>query len=235
MRILSIAALAAVLAIAVAFAGVGRPGAAHGSSDPAVRTITVNGSGTARGAPDTALFTFGVDTQGATAKSALAASSAKMRGIIAALRRAGIAKADLRTQDISVYPRRNDSGVLEGFSASGSVSATVRQLWKAGAVVDAAVGAGADVTSSPQFDRSSRAGLTRLALREAFADARAKAETLAEQAGAQLGEVRRIDEQGSPPQPQPYLDTLALRAAETPVEPGTQNVQASLTVTFSLS
>ncbi len=235
MKILSIAALAVALATAVAFAGVGRPGAAHGSSTPAGRTITVNGSGTARGAPDTAAFTFGVETQGATAKSALAANAAQMRSVIAALRREGLARADLRTQDISVYPRRNDSGVLEGFSAGGSVSATVHRLSKAGAVVDAAVAAGADETSGPQFDRSSRAGLTRLALREAFADARAKAETLAEQAGARLGEVQRIDEQGSPPQPQPYFDAVALRAAETPVEPGTQNVQASVTVTFSLS
>jgi uncharacterized protein len=235
MKILSIAAVAAVLAAAVAFAGVGRPGAAHSSATPAGRTITVNGTGTARGAPDTALFTFGVETQGATAKAALTASSAKMRGIIAALRREGIARADLRTQDISVYPRRSDSGVLEGFSASGSVSATVHRLSKAGAVVDAAVSAGADETSGPQFDRTSRAGLTKLALRDAFADARAKAETLAEQAGAQLGDVRRSDEQGSPPQPQPYFDAVALRAARTPVEPGTQNVQASVTVTFSLS
>ena len=235
MKILTIAALAAALATAVAFAGVGRPSAAHGSSAPAERTITVNGTGTARGAPDTVVFTFGVETQGATAKASLAASSAKMRGIIAALRREGIARADLRTQDISVYPRRSDSGMLEGFSAGGSVSATVRHLSKAGAVVDAAVAAGADETSGPLFDRSSRAGLTRLALREAFADARAKAETLADQAGAQLGEVRRIDEQGSPPQPQPYFDAVALKAAATPVEPGTQNVQASVTVTFSLS
>ena len=233
MKILSIAALAAVLLTAAAFAGVGRPGAAHSSGTPAGRTITVSGTGTARGAPDTALFTFGVETQGTTAKAALAAGAAKMRSIIAALRHEGIARADLRTQDVSVYPRRSDSGALEGFSASNSVSATVRQVAKAGSVVDAAVAAGADDTSGPEFDRSSRAGLTRLALRDAFADARAKAEVLAEQAGAQLGDVQRIQESGSAePGPMPLY---AAEAARTPIEPGTQDAQASVTVTFSLS
>jgi uncharacterized protein len=233
MKIVWITALAAALAIAIALAGVGRPGAAHGSAAESVRTITVNGSGTARVAPDEAVFSFGVESDGGTAQAALAANGARMSRVIAALRRAGVAKPDLRTQDVSVYPRRSESGGVDGFTAGASVSATVRRLGRAGAVVDAAVAAGANETSGPAFDRSSRSALYRRALRAAFADARAKAQTLSREAEAGLGGVRRIDE-GAPTQPV-YPAVYTAEAARTPVEPGTQEVQATVTVTFALA
>jgi uncharacterized protein YggE len=235
MKLASIAALAVLVAVAIALSGVGRPGTAHGSAAPSVRTITVNGSGTGRLAPDEAVFSFGVESDGTTARAALAANAAQMRRIIAALRRTGIARADLRTENVSVYPRRSDFGAVEGFSASGSVSATVRRLSRAGAAVDAAVAAGANETSGPQFDRSSRTALYQQALRAAFADARAKAQTLAREAGAGLGGVRRIDE-SAPAAPQPvYQSTDAANLARTPIEPGTQETLATVTVTFSLA
>lgn len=234
MKTISIAALAAVLA-AVAAVAVVRPGSAHGTSDPAVRTVTVEGTATAKVVPDTATFTFGQETDGATAKAALAGNAAAMRRVISALLRTGIAKDDIQTQDVSVYPRRNENGDLVGFSASGSVAATVRRLAKAGAAVDAAVAAGADETSGPQFDRSSKSELTQKALRDAFVDARAKAETLAREAGASLGEARRIEESSQEPRAYPigaYADTMLAR---TPIEPGTQQASATVTVTFSLA
>src|SRR5437763_5117351 len=229
MKMVSIATLVAVLAGAVAVAVI-RPGAAHGSAPPSDRTVTVSGTGTAHGAPDTALFTFGVNTEGATAKATLAAHGAEMRRVIAALLRTGIARADIQTQDVSVYPRTTESGRVEGYSVNGSVTAKVRRLARAGAAVDAAVAAGANETSGPQFDRSSSSELTRHALDDAFADARAKAETLAKDAGASLGQVRRIDEATQAPQPVPIYS--AALAEKTPIEPGTQDLQATVTVTF---
>jgi len=234
MKTISIAALAAVLAAAIAVAVV-RPGTAHGTSEPAARTVTVEGSATARVVPDTATFSFGQETDGASAKAALADNAAAMRRVITALLRAGVAKDDIQTQDVSVYPRRNENGDVVGFSASGSVVATVRRLARAGAVVDAAVGAGADETSGPQFDRSSRSELTQKALREAFSNARAKAETLAREAGSSLGEVRRIEETSQEPQPVPIGVYRAAALDATPIEPGTQQASATVTVTFSLA
>jgi uncharacterized protein YggE len=185
--------------------------------------------------PDTALFTFGLETDGATAKSALAENSARMRRVITALLRAGVAKDDIQTQDVSVYPRRNDNNDVVGFSANGSVAATVRRrIAKAGAVVDAAVAAGASETSGPQFSRSGT-DLTQQALREAFANARTKAETLAREAGASLGEVRRIEESSQGPQPYPLGVYRAAALDSTPIRPGTQDARATVTVTFVLS
>ena len=233
MKIASIAALAALLATAVALAGIGRPTAAHGAASGDARTITVTGSGTARGVPDTAVFSFGVETDGATARSASAANAEAMRRVIAALVAAGVQRADLQTQDVSVYPRRDDSGASSGFTASGSVSATVRDITRAGKAVDAAVAAGGNQVSGPQLERSDRSGLYRQALRSAFADAKAKAQSLAEEAGAELGQVQRIHEDSSAAEP---VYPMAMRAeASTPVEPGTQEVQAAVTVTFALA
>jgi uncharacterized protein YggE len=233
MKTISIAALAAALTAALAVAVV-RPGSAHGSSEPSGRTVTVEGTATARAVPDTALFTFGLETEAATAKAALADNGGRMRRVIAALLRSGIAKDDIQTQDVSVYPRQNDNGQVVGYSANGSVGATVRRLPRAGAVVDAAVGAGATETSGPQFSRSGTE-LTRQALREAFANARAKAEALAKEAGASLGDVRRIEESSEAPQPVPLGVYRAAALDSTQIEPGTQEARATVTVTFSLS
>ena len=231
MKTISIVTIEAVLAAAGAVA-VSRPGAAHGTSDPSVRSVTVEGTATAKVVPDTALFTFGVETEAATAKAALADNGGRMRRVITALLRAGVAKEDIQTQDASVYPRQNDNGEVVGYRANGSVAATARRIAKAGAVVDAAVGAGATETSGPQFSPSGTE-LTQQALREAFSNARAKAETLAREAGASLGKVRRIEENAQAPEPVP-LYRAALDAA-TPIEPGTQEARATVTVTFSLS
>ena len=232
MKTISIAALAAVLAAAAAVAVV-RPGSAHGSSDPSVRSVTVEGTATAKVVPDTALFTFGLETKAATARAALADNGGRMRRVIAALLRTGVAKGDIQTQDVSVYPRQNDNGDIVGYSANGSVAATVRRLAKAGAVVDAAVGAGATETSGPSFSRSGTE-LTQQALREAFANAKAKAQALAGEAGASLGEVRRIEESSQAPEPVP-LYRAAVLDASTPIEPGTQQARATVTVTFMLA
>lgn len=231
MKTISIAALAAVLAAAGALVVVG-PGTAHGSAAPDVRTVTVSGTATARVVPDTALFTFGLETDGASAKAALADNGGRMRRVIAALLRSGVAREDIQTQAVSVYPRQNENGDVIGYSANGSLAATVRRLTEAGAVVDAAVGAGATETSGPQFSRSGTE-LSQQALREAFANARAKAEILARESGASLGEARRIEESAQAPEPVP-LYRAALEKA-TPIEPGTQQAQATVTVTFNLS
>jgi uncharacterized protein YggE len=234
MKTISIAAVAAALAAAVAVAVV-RPGAAHGTSEPSMRTVTVEGTATAPVVADTAMFTFGFDSEGSTATGALAENAAHMRRVISALLRVGVVKEDIQTQNVSVYPRQNDNGDVIGYSANGSVIATVRRLARAGAVVDAAVAAGANETSGPQFDRSSRSELKQNALREAFADARSKAAALAKESGASLGEVRRIEESAQMPQPYPMGDYAAVQLAKTPIEPGTQQARATVRVTFTLS
>ena len=235
MRLVQIGTVGALLAVGVAFAGVGRPESAQGSS-PDTRSVTVTGSGIVKAIPNEAAFTFGVSSTAATAQAAIAANAGKAHRVIAALRAAGVAKADLRTQDVSISRHWDENGREDGFTAHNGVQVTVRALARAGAVVDAAVAAGATETSGPTPDRGDRDELYRGALKAAFAEARAKAATLAGEADASLGRVTRIEEssQGGPP-PMPVYDRMALAKEPTPVEPGTEEVQATVTVTFSLA
>jgi uncharacterized protein len=234
-RLALIAALGGLLAAGVALAGVGRPGAAHGSPAPSGRGITVTGTGTALAVPDEASFSFGVQSSGATARAAQAANAERMAGVIAALKAAGVAARDLQTTDVSVMPDWSDDGSrVEGFRAHASVQAKVRRIARAGAVIDAAVAAGANESSGPSLDRADREAQYRTALRNAVAEARAKAEALAAEANVKLGPVVRVEE--GAPAPQPYYESAALAADRAaPIEPGTQETQATVTVTFSLA
>jgi uncharacterized protein YggE len=235
MRIVQIGVVAVVVALAVAFAGVGRPDSARGSS-PQSRSITVSGTANVDAVPNRAALVVGVSTDAATARAALAGNAEKAASVLDALRAAGVARADLQTADVSVSPRWGDNGKQDGFTAHTSVQVKVREVGKAGALLDAAVAAGATETSGPSFDRADRAQLYRDALKTAFADARLKAATLAGEAGASLGNVLRIEESPAYSGPQPlYGGAADMARAPTPVEPGTQQVQATISVTFGLA
>lgn len=231
MKIVQIGAAVAAITAAVAFAGVGRPDSARGSS-PETRSVSVTGTGSVDAVPNRAGLVVGVSSDGPRAGAALAANAEKAARVIEALRSAGVAKQDLQTADVSVSPRWSDRGEQDGFTAHSSVQVKVRDVGRAGPILDAAVAAGASETSGPSFDRGDRAELYRSALKAAFADARAKAATLAGEAGASLGQVLRIEESPAPSGPLPVY--AALEKAPTPVEPGTQEVQATIRVTFTL-
>jgi uncharacterized protein YggE len=204
-------------------------------ASPVGEGITVVGSGTANVVPDVADWSFGVHSEGETASAALSANAAAMRGVIAALRNAGLAKRDLRTDEVSLYPETADDGrTVTGYSASSMVTATVRKLGDAGRVVDAAVKAGANDVSGPSLRPSDTGAQYREAVDKAFDDARTHAEAIAAKAGVPLGAAVAIVESGAAaPGPIAY-DRAVVAADVAPVEPGTQQVSATLTVTFEI-
>lgn len=232
MRVVRIAAVAGFVLVVAALAGVGQPEPARGQeADGPDRSITTNGTGSVTTVPDRARFSFGVQAQARTASQALANADEQLRRVVAALRQAGVAAADLQTEQISLSPRTTeDGGEIDGYSAISSVSARIRELARAGAVVDAAVGAGANQVSGPMLTRSDEAQLYRGALRDAYADARVKAQALADAAGVTLGEATAVVEGGGGAIP--FAGDRAAEAAV--VEPGTQEIQATVTVTFSV-
>jgi len=234
MKPIRIAALVVAAAAVVAFAGVGRPDSAGGASKP-TGGITVTGTGTLTSVPDEATFTVGVQTQGSTAREALASNSEQMRRVIGAVRSAGVSKDDIQTQDVSVSANYSDGNQIDGYSASNSVLVTIRVLTRAGKVLDAASNAGANQVYGPSLSRSDQDALERKALRDAVGEARTKAEVLAKAAGVSLGGVTAITE-GSSGGAEPYYATdLRMAKADAPIEPGTQDIQASVTVTFAIA
>jgi uncharacterized protein len=200
--------------------------------------ITVIGSGTARAIPDVADWSFGVQADASTATAALEAAAKETRQIVAALRDAGVAKEDLRTEQVSLYPRTSNDGLsVIGYSASSSVFATVRELAKAGSVVDAAVGAGANQVSGPTLRVSDNRAQYRSAVDAAMDDARARAQALADKAGVTLGGPIAIVENGGgyPGPVYGAYDRAAAAESAVPIEPGVDQISASLTVTFAIT
>ena len=227
-------AAAFVLAVA-ALVGVAQPQQARGQeADGPDRSITASGLGSVTTVPDRAHFSFGVQAQSRTASQALEAADAQLGRVVAALRSAGIAQADIQTEQISLSPRTSEDGVqIVGYMAVSSVSVRVRNLDRAGPVVDAAVGAGANQVYGPSLTRSDQEAVYRSALKAAYADARAKAQALAEAAGVTLGAMTSTVEGGaSAPMP---LAAGRAEDAKATIEPGTQEIQASVSVTFAVS
>jgi uncharacterized protein YggE len=232
MRRLAILFLTTVtVAAVVAFAGVGRPEPAHGDSTQ-TDLVTTNGHGVVTAVPDEADVSAGVHTDAATAAQALSENARTANAVVDALRSAG--GTDLQTEEVSLYPQTDQQGDVTGYTAQNTVTAKAR-IADAGALIDAAVAAGANTVDGPTLDVSDSDALYRDALKKAVENARAKAVALADAGGFGLGPVTTVVEQGaaSPPVFQP-LAGAARAAGSTPVEPGTQDVTADVTASFTI-
>lgn len=239
MKSIRIVALALLGLAAIALAGVGRPEPAQSQAGDARRGITVNATGKVTAVPDTAELSLGVETQAGTARDALAQNSVQVRRVIDAVRAAGVSKDDLQTSQVSMWPQRSSDGrTVTGYVATNSISVEVDELAKAGDVVDAAVAAGANLAWGPTLSVEDREARYREALAKAVEQARVKAEALAEAAGVEVGRVTAVVEGGSTPEPPIYYaraEAAMDSAAPTPIEPGTQDIEATVTVTFAIA
>src|SRR6185295_14259508 len=172
------------------------------------------------GTPDVLRLDMSSEARASSVDTALAKASAAMRDVIRALRDGGVAAKDVRTAGLSVYPDYSYDGNqqrITGYIATESLSATLRDLNKAGQLVKRAVAAGGDTArvDGLQLDLEGDSELLVQARKQAFAEAKAKAETYAEAAGRGLGAVSSVSEQvdSSGPQPLSYraMDVAAAK------------------------
>jgi uncharacterized protein YggE len=221
------------LAVVVALLAGGADAATHAASS-STSTVTVTGNGTVTAVPDQASFSFTVQTKAATAAAALARNGNDTKAVIAAVEAAGVPEASIQTAQVSLDPVvSNDGTSIVAYTAFDTITVTKLAIAKAGSIVDAAVGAGATDVSGPSLELSAQDALYNKALKDAVANAKSKAQALADAAGRSLGEVVSIVEGGGAvPVPFPVGAT---KDASTPIEPGTQDVQATVTVTYALN
>ena len=219
----------------------GQANAAPEISDP-IKGITVQGLGKVTIRPDLATVNVSVQVTAATAAEAQSKASAAMTNVITAVKGQGVADADLATQWISLAPQYSYDSTgtappkILGYQASQSLTIKVRQIERSGPVIDAAVGAGANQVNGIAFsvaDPTNAAGQARTA---AVADARTRAASLASAAGVTLGTAVSITElSASAPVPIPYAYDKALGVSpETPVQPGTTDIEVDVQVTFAI-
>lgn len=211
-------------------------------------TITIEGVGEVTAPPDMAIVTSGVTSQGATARDALTANTADMAKLIETLKAAGIADRDIQTSGFSVNPNyvytqevdANGYSLpprINGYIVSNAVTIRVRDLAALGAVLDQSVTVGANTINGISFAVTDPAKLYEEARRNAFADARSKAELYATVAGVELDDIVSITESQGYGQPQPYMMRQAAdmaASAPVPVETGELTFTISVSVAWEL-
>ena len=228
-----------VLALALALSACARMGGGSGMAPhQRASTVTVTGTGSVTAAPDMAQISTGVVTQAPTAAGALAANSQAMERLLQALAAQGIAARDVQTTSLSVSPLRRQGRdgqppEITGYEVTNQVRVKVRDLSRLGRVLDQQVGQGANLVYGVQFGQQEPAPLLDEARRRAMADARRRAELYAAAAALKVGRVVAVQEAGAA-SPRPGLGARVAMAAAVPVAPGEQEVQASVTVTFTL-
>ena len=200
------------------------------------KLITVTGEATVSVAPDAAVIRIGVTSQEKTAREASEANAKQMTTVLAAIKGNGIAERDIQTSRLSLQPQYdpNKAGTarLTGFQANNQVTVRIRDIDKLPALLDRAIAAGANEMSGIEFVVSEQSKLLDDARNDAVTDAHRKAELFAKAAGAKLGHVVAITEEGSAAPPRPMQ---ALRASAAPIAPGEQNLKAMVTVSYELT
>lgn len=209
-------------------------------ADAPSRTITVNGSGSVTLSPDLARISIGVFTEGPDAAEAVEENNTQAQAVVDTLTDMGVSADDIRTTEFSIYPRRtfNEDGEPQEtfFEVRNTVFVTVRDLEMIGQVLGAAVDVGANNINSIQFDVADRSEGEADALQAAVADARSRAEVLAEAAEVDLGAAQSINTVLSGGIPQPFFARGALdeAAADVPVSPGQLEITAEVTVVYTM-
>lgn len=221
-------------------AGVVAPLAATPTASVDGHTITTRAVGRATGTPDTVTVVIGVSTQAASAKAALDANNAKANALLALLRRNGVADKDLRTSQLSVNPTYNDKGaVITGYQVDNTVQATLHELSKAGALLDAAVGTVGNAVRIQQisFTIGDDSALRAQARARAVGQAKAQATQLAQAAGVTLGSIRSLTELADAGAPITYdmRSAAGTSAASVPVQPGQQDITVTVDLVYDIA
>ena len=199
------------------------------------RSITVTGTGTAKGTPDTALITLGVVTEGTNLQRLQQENAAKTQAVINSLVQSFVPIENISTQSYSIEPMydyRDGTQVFTGYRVTNLLSITTKNLGQVGTLIDNAVSSGANRVVGINFIIEDNSLLYSEALSLAVRDARSKAETLSQESGLQVNNVPSsiLEEFTTTPYPQPIAFSSAV---STPILPGELQVTATITAVFS--
>jgi uncharacterized protein YggE len=218
---------------------VAMPDRAYDGQAQAEGTIVVSGMGRVSVTPDVVDLRLGVGVARPTVEAARTAAATTMEAILGAIDAAGIPRRDVRTTLLSIQPRYDDRDgrppTLTGYERANVVEVTIRDLARLGATVDGALQAGATSMDGLTFRLADPAPAERQARQLAMADARARADVLAEAGGLAIVGVSDILEGLAPRPPMPFgkAERVAMAAdVATPVEAGSLEVAVSVTVTY---
>ena len=195
--------------------------------------------------PDIVDIGAGVTSQASTAVEAMRINAREMNAVIDRIKALGIKDKDIQTTGINLsaqydYDQSTSRQVFRGYQASNRVNVTLREVPRAGEVLDALVAAGATDINGPNFSLDDDTGARAQARKAALEKARAQAEEYARWSGFSGVRLLEINESVAAGPPMPYAQSaerkmMDVSAAPTPVEPGLVGTMVSLTVKFEMT
>lgn len=202
-------------------------------------TLSVTGNGVATGVPDMATISMGVQEEARDAQDAMDMVAIGINAVLASLETAGIEAKDVQTSQISLYPIWNNGNGLggrkvTGFTASVSLSVMLRDLDNMGAVLAEVVAVGGNRFQGVSLGFQDTSAMEAEARGLAVADARMKAEQLANAAGVALGDIVSISEGGSFAAPVMQRAEMAMMADTMQIARGESSVSQSVTMVFEI-
>ncbi len=208
--------------------------------------IWVSGRGEVSAVPDVATLRLGIEAQEASVAEAQSQAAEAMDRVMQALTDGGVAEQDIQTQHFNIrrVTRWNNAKEEEeviGYRVSNMVTAKIRQLDRVGAIIDAVAAAGGDLTriDDISFSVEDPSAYQAEAREKAMADARAKAEQMANLAGVKLGKPTYISESAYLPAPiyrQGFAGEKVAGApmVETPISPGEMKISLTVQVAYAI-
>ncbi len=233
----------AAIGLVLLLAAVSLSGCTTIESNSQQEGIWVSGEGKVTVTPDIATLSLGVEAQAATVAEAQSQAAEAMDRVINALTDHGVEEKDIQTQyfnieQVTSWDKDTGEEIVVGYRVTNMVTAKIREIDKAGSIIDAVAAAGGDFTRinnisfsvddpSPYYDE---------ARQEAVADARAKGEQLAELAGVKLGKPTYISEWASYPASsrEIYYGGAVPVPAATPISPGELELTISVQVAYAI-
>jgi uncharacterized protein YggE len=218
--------------------------AADAKLEKAERTLTVQGQGKVSAVPDIATLSVEVSRDGADLDPVLTQVRKEMNKVLEAVKAQDIADKDVQTDLFQTHPKydqdKHGNPRPVGYTVTHRISVKVRDLKKTGKVLTAVLNAGATSVNGPDFEIDHPEAVERQALAVATHDAMTKAQTVAEAAGVQLGDILTINPQSVnwPSLRRPIMmRAMAMPAAmeaEEPMAAGEQTLSGYVTITYAI-
>lgn len=207
--------------------------------------ISVSATGNATVVPDMARLNLTVQRQAKTARAALDANNEAMAAVLAEMKQQGIADRDLQTSSFNIqpqyhYPKSSSGGnkapKLTGYIVSNSLTVRIRDLAKLGSILDKSVSLGVNSGGGITFTTDKPAPVIEQARKNAVASAIAKAKTLTEAAGVNLGRILEISETNrQPPRPRAMARMESAMAADAvPIAAGENSYSVTVNIRWEL-
>lgn len=213
-------------------------------------TITVQGVSQVKAMPDLVSVYFSVETSGSTSKEANDNNSEIVDAVIMNLVKLGFERKDITTENFNIYPDYSWDGnqqVLNGYKATYNIKVemSTNETGRIGDAIDAGANAGA-LINSINFELSvpKQNEYKALALKQASEDAGIKADSVASGLGKSVGKLVSVSVSDFNYYPWPVYANSAMasgasgaaeaKQATTSIQPGQQDVSATVQAVFSL-